>query len=253
MRWLNLLKRVLLSLVLLILLGFIYVLFMRTRRPVVNSILYMCPIIGQLASTETANCVDCMFYPVDKTHRLAATYVPSLVPTNLPGGGSVTLLTRAALEKLFADATRRGFSPVITSAYRSYADQERVFRSWFAQELSQTFNPLQAFLNTLRYSALPGHSEHQLGTAVDINCRTCIPFDREDIRNIALWQFLEQNAHKYGFVISYPPDAENRTGYLYEPWHLRFIGLDYAEQLYEQAYLQGSGACALSLLRAKVP
>lgn len=246
----RILKRVLLSCLFLMLTGLIYLLFLGLRHP--NRLFYLCPIIKEPATSETATCSDCTLYPVDKAHRLAATYTPFVVATGLPGGGSVTPITKAALEGLFSEAARHGLSPVVTSAYRSYVEQERVFQSWFYQELKGTRNPFKALMNTLQYSALPGHSEHQLGTAVDLNCQGCIAFDREDARNIALWQFLEQNAHKYGFVISYPRDAEGRTGYLYEPWHLRFIGLDNAAVLYAQGYLQGSGACALTLLRAKL-
>ncbi len=205
----------------------------------------------QNVEDEVATCQDCTFYPVDKTHQLPASYTPNVVDTMLPGGGKIAPIARSALIGLFADAQNRGLFPEVTSAYRSYDDQVRAFGAWVSLEWANSSNLFLAILSAERYSALPGHSEHQLGTALDVNCKGCIPFDTEDKRNIALWQFLEDNAHRYGFVISYPRDMEDRTGYVYEPWHIRFIGIDLATELYGQGYLQGNGTCALSLLRAK--
>ncbi len=224
---------------------------LNSRPLLVTKLDYICPLIDQPTVVEVATCTDCTFYPVDKAHQLPATYAPKVVDSGLPGGGKVTLIAKTYLTLLFADAERQGLSPTITSAYRSYADQARVFSAWFAQERQQTANPLLAFLHTMRYSALPGYSEHQLGTAVDINCQHCIPFDTQNQKNIALWSYLEENAHRYGFVVSYPRNTEQRTGYQYEPWHIRYIGVEAATELFQQGYTAGNGACELTLLRAR--
>jgi D-alanyl-D-alanine carboxypeptidase len=215
-----------------------------------SSVLYVCPLLEDNAP-EVATCEDCTLYPVDKTHQLPATYAPHVVPTNLPGGGWLVPAASTALQELFSDAYAHGLLPVVTSAYRSYDEQAQTFNSWFAQEWYRTPNFILAFINAERYSASPGHSEHQLGTAVDLNCKRCAAFDRNDEDNLALWKYLEENAHRFGFVISYPRDMEARTGYLYEPWHIRYIGEEYATALYEQGYTQGNGICELSLLRLK--
>src|SRR5437660_673105 len=76
---------------------------------------YICPIF-EGDESEVATCTDCMFYPVDKTHQLSATYVPKLVDTALPGGGKVVSVVQGSLAALFADARRQGLSPVVTSA-----------------------------------------------------------------------------------------------------------------------------------------
>jgi D-alanyl-D-alanine carboxypeptidase len=73
--------------------------------------------------------------------------------------------------------------------------------------------------------ALPGHSEHQLGTTVDL------------AGSAGLFDFVEKNAHKYGFTISYPRNKTNLTGYAYEPWHLRYIGRDLAKAVHKLGYL----------------
>ena len=205
---------------------------------------YTCPLIQEVTETEIATCKDCTFYPVDKTHALPATYAPTLVDTGLPGGGKIAPIARSSLIGLFADAKQRGLFPMITSAYRSYDDQVLAFSSWVNQEWASQGNLFLAIVSAESYSAYPGHSEHQLGTALDVDCDGCVAFDTTDKRNIALWKFLEDNAYRYGFVISYPRDMADRTGYIYEPWHIRFIGIDNATELYKQGYLQGNGTCA---------
>lgn len=209
---------------------------------------YICPVADISGPVEAATCTDCFYYPVDKVHKLPEDYVPSLVDTDLPGGGKVVPVVKGALTALFTEAHRQGFSPRITSAYRSYAEQVKVFDAWVAQEVSKNVSQDDALANAGRYSARPGHSEHQLGTAVDLNCEGCVAFDDHDQKNLDLWNFLEIYAHHYGFVISYPRDIEALTGYMYEPWHLRYVGISYATKLYSAGYLNGSGACLLGLL-----
>lgn len=209
---------------------------------------YLCPISAASGPPVIAACTDCMYFPVDKTHALPATYQPLVMDTGLPGGGMVTPETKSALGDLFDEAHKQGLAPSVTSAYRSYEEQVKTFNAWVAQEFRQTLNPALALANAARYSALPGHSEHQLGTALDLNCDGCVPFDDKDERNLTLWEFLADNAHRFGFVISYPRDIEARTGYIHEPWHIRYVGIDYATRLYEQRYLSGNGNCLAGLL-----
>jgi D-alanyl-D-alanine carboxypeptidase len=209
---------------------------------------YLCPVSAEIGPPIIAMCTDCIDFPVDKTHALPATYQPVLVDTGLPGGGMVTPETKSALGDLFDEAHKMGLAPAVTSAYRSYEEQVRTFKAWVVQEFRQTLNPSLALANAARYSALPGHSEHQLGTAVDLNCLGCDPFDDKDGRNLALWEYLADNAYRFGFVISYPRDIEVRTGYIHEPWHIRYVGIDYATRLFEQRYLSGNGNCLAGLL-----
>jgi len=210
---------------------------------------YLCPVADLSGPVALADCTDCTYYPVDKTNGLPSNYQPNLIETGLPGGGRVAAIVRQSLHDLFADAQAQGFSPVVSSGYRSYDEQAATFRYWVFQEWQRTSNLFQAVTNAEHYSAWEGHSEHQLGTAVDINCIACEAFDDQDARNIALWKYLEDNAYRFGFAISYPRNMEDRTGYQYEPWHVRYIGVDAATALYEQGYAKGNGMCALTLLR----
>jgi hypothetical protein len=104
--------------------------------------------------------------------------------------------TRAAeaLVALLADARAAGFKLRINSAYRSYRDQARVFRT----------------IKERGRAARPGHSEHQLGTAVDLRLPTK-----------AAIEWLEAHAFEHGFALSYPPGKQRATGYRPEPWHIR--------------------------------
>ena len=77
------------------------------------------------------------------------------------------------------------------------------------------------------YSARPGHSEHQLGYAVDINTV------QEKFKNTKEYAFLKDNAYKYGFIERYKEGKEFITGYGYEPWHYRYVGIDAAKIIYE--------------------
>jgi zinc D-Ala-D-Ala carboxypeptidase len=212
---------------------------------------FVCGLNSAIGPGEIADCIDCMFYPVDKLHALPSTYAPFVVDTGQPGGGQVLPEVQTALNDLFMAARQEGLSPVVTSAYRSYADQSQAFNYWVTQELRNTPDLALAVENASRYSAPPGSSEHQLGTTLDINCDLCSPFDDQDNRNIYLWDFLEWNAHRFGFVISYPRGVESLTGYRYEPWHIRYIGVDYATQLYDLGYLDNNGVCLRAFLRIK--
>ncbi|MEP7286236.1 MAG: M15 family metallopeptidase [Chloroflexota bacterium] len=250
-------RRILLALIVLLLLAVGYAVFANSGRQFVAGILkrtdvkkvsLVCPLKTGVEPDEVAICQDCMYYPLDKTHSLPASYQPTVVPTGLAGGGSVLPIVKNNLSALFDEATLHGLSPVVTSSYRSYTEQSYTFSMWMINEWQRTGNFGQALWNAGQYSALPGHSEHQLGTAMDLNCKGCFPFDRQDVRNIALWKFLAENAHRFGFVISYPRDGEARTGYVDEPWHIRYVGVEYATMLFEQGYTQGNGVCLLSLL-----
>ena len=214
---------------------------------------YLCPEFTDVGPVQVAACTDCWYYAVDKLHSLTALYTPPLVRSKLPGGGLIRPEAEAALTTLFAAAQLQGHSPVITSAYRSFTEQVATFDTWVAVEKQRQIPDAVAVERASRYSARAGHSEHQLGTAVDINCAGCSPFDTSDARNIGLWDFLEKHAQEYGFVISYPRGIEGLTGYQYEPWHVGYIGVPLATQLYDTGYVSGNGICLTRFLRVQEP
>ncbi len=212
---------------------------------------YLCHYNGIVGPSQVADCTDCMYFPVDKTHALPAGYRPELVEARVLGGGKMHPIAADALASLFAAAQREGLSLKLSSGYRSYIDQLQAFNQWVRKEIGRGLTLEQAVANADFYSARPGHSEHQLGTAADINCENCKPFDKNLLGNVAVWRFLERNAHRFGFVLSYPLNSETLTGYIHEPWHIRYIGVTYATELYDLGYLTGNGVCLSGFLRTK--
>lgn len=128
-----------------------------------------------------------------------------------------------ALDDLFAAATADGLPLLGVSGFRSAERQANLFDDYATEDGEEAAN---------RYSARPGHSEHQTGLAVDVvgadgTCPTEACFaDRPE----AAW--LAAHAHEHGFIVRYPADGEASTGYLYEPWHLRYVGAAVAAEMH---------------------
>ncbi|HSH56223.1 MAG TPA: M15 family metallopeptidase [Candidatus Limnocylindrales bacterium] len=131
-----------------------------------------------------------------------------------------------ALQKLFAAAKKESITLNFQSGYRSHAFQEALYNR-YVRELGQAAADIE--------SARPGHSEHQTGLAVDVggasksscNIEACFADTPEG-------QWLAKHAHKYGFIIRYPEGTTETTGYIYEPWHLRFVGRELASEMQRQ-------------------
>ncbi len=197
-------------------------------------IISLTPTPTTLISKElcSIDCTDCILFPVNKTNSLAKEYSPVVENINLTGGGMLTKTAKENLESLFAEAKIQGLSPRIVSSFRSYQTQVGLFGSYVNKEIKRnntTRERAEEIANI--YSARPGHSEHQLGTTVDVTCSGCTPF-ANDSNNQKIYNFLSQNVSKYGFVISYTKENTSLTGYKPEPWHIRYVGREIAEQYY---------------------
>lgn len=148
---------------------------------------------------------------LDTRHQLAAGYVPPDLVDASAANFDVGFLVRGVLldplRTLDRAASADGVRLVITSAYRSYKQQAATFDALVARLGSQAAS---------RRAALPGHSEHQLGTAID--------FAREG----GGYEWLAANASAYGFVASY---ARGASCYEFEPWHYRYVGIDLAARV----------------------
>ena len=165
---------------------------------------------------------------VDRSHSLPADFVPKeLVPLREYGISTLgsEVLRREAAEHLGrlveSAAAEDGEKLAVASAYRSYGEQQRSYRS-----LKRVLGA-----DAGRLSAAPGHSQHQLGTAVDFTNEAAgyklgVPFARTSAS-----RWLGQNAWEYGFVLAYPRGEEERTGYQWEPWHYRYVGIREAKRI----------------------
>lgn len=133
--------------------------------------------------------------------------------------------TRKAFEKMAADAKKAGFELTAFSTYRSYEYQETLYSNYVAKD---------GKANADRYSARPGYSEHQTGLAMDIG-----EVGKEDLwlteefGETPAGQWLFDNAVNYGFILRFPKGKENITGYMYESWHYRYLGVDLAKKVKE--------------------
>ena len=157
---------------------------------------------------------------VNRLRTLDREYVPEdLVVPNvraIVSSSRVMMKSDAAiaLEKLFEGADNDGVYLYAVSGYRSYDYQESIY------------NPYSG------YSAPPGASEHQLGLAMDINSSYYGSVLSTEFGYSKEGQWIKDNAHKYGFIVRYVEGKEDITGYNYEPWHIRYVGVDLATELY---------------------
>ena len=144
---------------------------------------------------------------VNKTYSIPSTYFP----------GDITSETRSNMNRMFADASSIGLNIYLSSGFRSYNTQKIIYNNYVSRDGKEMADT---------YSARPGHSEHQTGLAFDVNQINDTFIGTPE----ANW--LSDNAWKYGFILRYPKGKTNETGYKYESWHFRYVGLELAKKLY---------------------
>lgn len=130
------------------------------------------------------------------------------------------------------DACRAdGLSPVICSAYRTRAVQEKLYQAEVKRWLAQGYSQSEAEAEAGKVVAVPGTSEHQLGLALDI-----VDLDHqlldESQEDTQVQQWLMEHSWEYGFILRYPTGKSDITGIIYEPWHYRYVGREDAEQIH---------------------
>lgn len=177
---------------------------------------------------------------VNKTHPLDKDYVPSdmidVVNTRKDGRATQKMVRAAekALEAFLLEAKEYGITNVsVTSAYRSYDYQEQLFNSYVNQHLSKFSSREECEKYVETFSARPGTSEHQTGLTCDMHN---LPSAEVTFANTPEAKWLAENAHRFGFILRYPADKTEITGYSYEPWHFRFVGRKVATIIYENGW-----------------
>ena len=141
-----------------------------------------------------------------------------------------------ATEALIKELHALGYTDiVVTSGYRSYSYQQSLFNTYTEQEMAAHpgWTREQAEQLVLTYSAAPGTSEHHTGDVIDLISTNYVSLDETFAQNPA-YAWLVNNAHHFGFILLYPKDKTHITGYSYEPWHYRFVGVKAATEIYEQ-------------------
>ena len=160
------------------------------------------------------------FYYLDNTYN-SDTMVSVSNQHSYGNDQKLTNETYNAFINMFKAAKKENLTLIINSSYRSYEDQKEIY---------DYYNTLKGEEYANKIAAKPGHSEHQTGMAIDIqtygsNIDTFEEFDE--------FKWLKDNAHKYGFILRYPKGKEYLTGYEYESWHYRYVGVDVANYIYQ--------------------
>ncbi|MED5016224.1 M15 family metallopeptidase [Paenibacillus chibensis] len=188
--------------------------------------------IKEVDGKEVVTNPEAMTVIVNKQRSLPDGYEPTdLVEPNVPfsfdGPHEKRHLRKEAadaLEKLFAGAKEDGIELRAVSGYRSYSRQKSIFQNNVRTKGEEYAS---------RVSAIPGMSEHQTGLAIDVSSPSAKNELEESFGDTTEGKWLAEHAADYGFVIRYLKDREDVTGYVYEPWHIRYIGTDLAQDVYK--------------------
>jgi zinc D-Ala-D-Ala carboxypeptidase len=132
-----------------------------------------------------------------------------------------------ALEKMFQEAKKNGIELFAVSGYRSYDYQNSLFQA----EVDKV-----GWDKAVEAVAVPGQSEHQTGLAMDISSRGENMLLTAEFGKSKEGKWLTDNAHRFGFILRYPKGKESITGYQYESWHFRYIGINAATIIFENKW-----------------
>lgn len=165
---------------------------------------------------------------VNKTYSLPPDYYPK---NTLENAQNVISTCNKCLDKtvlkafhqMQADAQSIGLNIYISSGYRPYFYQEKLYQNYCLKHTKDEAD---------KFSARPGHSEHQTGLAFDLNTIN------DNFITTPEGKWINTQAYLYGFIIRYPKNKETETGYKYEPWHLRYVGQNLATKLYNNGTWQ---------------
>lgn len=173
---------------------------------------------------------------VNKERNLSEDYVPgdlvtlTDVPTCLSNPEVNQLRKNAsdALKKMFDKALEEiNIQLYARSGYRSYKTQVSLYNGYVQNHGQEAAD---------KFSAKPGQSEHQTGLSMDITSDNVNLQLTEDFGETEEGKWVEENAHRFGFIIRYPEGKEDVTGYMYEPWHVRYVGEELAKKVYESGF-----------------
>ena len=163
---------------------------------------------------------------VNRWNELPEDYSVEL--TELSNGQKVDSRIYPYLQEMFDAARAEGIYPIVREGYRTAEEQQEILDDKIQTYINQGYSQSRAEKTAKEWVALPGTSEHQLGIAVDINA------DKSKCSNEDVYEWLAENAYKYGFVLRYPPGKQKITGTSYEPWHYRYVGIEAAYEINER-------------------
>ena len=175
-------------------------------------------------NTKKAENLNTNLILVNKYNYLTEDYIPeNLEPIDIAYARSGMQLVREAkeaFETLSEDAKKEGKNIIAMSSYRSYDYQVNLYDNYVATDGKEAADT---------YSARAGYSEHQTGLAVDVYNKV-LPYTSFEETEEFNW--MQENAYKYGFILRFPKDKVNITGYQYESWHYRYVGKEAAKYIH---------------------
>lgn len=169
---------------------------------------------------------------LNKTNYIPSSYIPdNLVSTTVRRNKEIELVKEVSdkVTEMFNDAEKDGLYIYLASGYRSYFYQEGIFSRRVS---SHGFSEAETVV------AIPGQSEHQTGLAIDITNEAMGFRLDQDFDEQAEFEWMMDNCYKYGFILRYRDGKEEQTGYIYEPWHYRYIGdVEAAKMIMENEFI----------------
>lgn len=169
--------------------------------------------------------IDNPIFVVNRNHLISCFYQPELSKISVYDvTREVSRDIEEPLREIVSAAKSDGLNLHIVSGYRSYKKQTHVF--------DKKMNKVKDMEKALNFVALPGSSEHQLGRCADVSYANWQGLNKS-FENTKQGKWVRANCYDYGFIIRYLPGYERITGYLYEPWHIRYVGTEHAKKIKE--------------------
>ena len=208
---------------------------------VVLTFCMLCVVGNMLIKSELLSSLLEMSASANNEHIIPAPEEWNLIVTNrwneIPEDYSVALMELSNgqkvddriypyLQEMFDAMRTEGIYPIVREGYRTAEEQQKILDDKIYAYVKEGYSRKRAEKLAKSWVAVPGTSEHQLGIAVDINA------DKSRSTNEEVYQWLADNAYKYGFILRYPQGKEDITGNAYEPWHYRYVGKEAAKEIY---------------------
>lgn len=164
---------------------------------------------------------------VNGKYSLPANYKPQLAEAVKGSGVYLDYRVAPYYQQMYDAALKDGITLTPISGYRSYDRQKNNFENRIKQHMNSGMDKVEATKKAATVIMVPGSSEHNAGLAMDI-CSLA-----ESFENYKEFQWLDEHAHEYGFILRYPKDERSKeiTGVVYEPWHYRYVGVDTAKEI----------------------
>lgn len=192
---------------------------------------------------DTINTNDTDSYQISNTNNIIDNHAWSLILVNkwnnipddyemelmeLANGQKIDVRIYPALQDMFDTARNENIYPIVASGYRTTEKQQALMNEKIADYKASGLTDAEAKAKAEAWVAIPGTSEHQLGLGVDINADGIHSTGEE------VYEWLDRNSFKFGFIRRYPEDKTEITGVINEPWHYRYVGIEAATNIYNQ-------------------